>query len=465
MKNSEALAGRRRSKGAAMAALLLAVSLVVPAAGAGHVFMHVNVITLDDAGVLDDQHVVVTDGRIARIGPADEVELPDGHTRIDARGAWLLPGLTEMHAHVPPDHADEAFAHDMLRLFLAHGVTTVRGMLGAPWHLPLRDALAQGKLDGPRLYTSGPSLNGNSVESPEAGRKMVREQAAAGYDLLKIHPGLSLEAFRAIAGTADEEGIPFAGHVPEAVGVTNALAAGMATIDHLDGYVHTLVPASRRANGGFFGVGLVAHADAGRIPAIARATRDAGVAVVPTETLMVNVLAEGDTDTLLEDPALAYMPESWRERWAAGRDNLRGRPEFDPEAAERFLELRRELLAAMYEAGVEILFGSDAPQIFNVPGASVRPEMATMEAAGMSRYDILASATRGPARHFGADDVFGRVATGLEADLVLVAGNPLDDLDHLRHPVGVMSRGEWYDRQRLDALLESVRRSSAGEGS
>ena len=130
-------------------------------------------------------------------------------------------------------------------LFVANGVTTVRGMLGHASHLQLREDLLAGNTFGPRLITSGPSLNGRSVSGAADGARQVREQHAAGYDFIKIHPGLDDEEFAAIASAANELGIPFAGHVPEDVGLSRALQAGIATIDHLDGYMAALMPAER----------------------------------------------------------------------------------------------------------------------------------------------------------------------------------------------------------------------------
>ena len=104
---------------------------------------------------------------------------------------------------------------------------------------------------GPRLFTSGPSLNGRSVSGPRDARRQVRDQAAAGYDFIKVHPGLSSDEFEALAETANELGIPYAGHVPVAAGLSTALRLNMATIDHLDGYFVALLPPGSHRSGGY----------------------------------------------------------------------------------------------------------------------------------------------------------------------------------------------------------------------
>ncbi|MGI9249094.1 MAG: amidohydrolase family protein, partial [Woeseiaceae bacterium] len=197
-------------------------------------FVNVNVVPMSSETVIHAQTVVIEDGVVRVIGSVDEVRIPEGAKAIDGTDRFLLPGLAEMHAHVPratSDNLDRYFS-----LFVANGVTTVRGMLGEPSHLALRQQLLDGEVFGPRLITSGPSLNGRTVSGAPDAREQVREQVAAGYDFVKIHPGLSADEFRALAETANELGIPFAGHVPVAAGIEMAMQHKMVAIDHLDGY-------------------------------------------------------------------------------------------------------------------------------------------------------------------------------------------------------------------------------------
>ena len=212
------------------------------AQGAATAFIGVNVLPMDKEGVLADQTVVVTDGKITSIAPAAKTQIPTGAVKIDGTGKFLMPGLGELHAHIPGGKAPEADIERTLFLYVANGVTTIRGMLGDPRHLVYRERVAKGEVLGPRIYTSGPSFNDNTASTPEAAVAMVVEQKKAGYDLLKIHPGVPRNAFDVMAAKADELRIPFAGHVPEAVGLTRALETKYRSIDHLDGYVEALVP-------------------------------------------------------------------------------------------------------------------------------------------------------------------------------------------------------------------------------
>ena len=437
--------------------LCLLMSASLAAAPAPVVFTHVTVVPMDDASVLADRHVFLRDGRIERIVPAVEAGSTEGYTVIAARGRYLLPGLAEMHAHIP-GVAQREFAEDVLTLYVAHGVTTIRGMLGEPWHLELRDAVARGDVLGPRIYTAGPSFNGNSVESPAQAARMVAEQVDAGYDFLKLHPGLEREEFDAIVATARELGIEFSGHVSSAVGVPRALAARQRAIDHQDGYIDALVaapPGDRPA--GFFGFNLVDAADEGRIPGLARATRQGGVWIVPTETIMLNALSPEPPDVLAARPEMAYLPAELVERWTGAKRSFLANPHYGEARAERFFALRRALLAEMHAAGVELLLGSDSPQFFNVPGFSIYHELEAMRAAGLSNHEVLRSGTVNVARFYGAESRYGAIREGLEADLVLLEDNPLESLETLQRPAGVVLRGLWLDREMLDQRLAAIR--------
>lgn len=421
-------------------------------------FVNVHVVPMDEETVLRDRSVVIEDGRITAIHEADSWQ-PDGDmTVIDGGGGYLLPGLAEMHAHVPGEDTPMQLREDILFLYLANGVTLARGMLGEPWHLELREALAAGEMTGPRLVTSGPSLNGNTVDSPEQGARKVREQAEAGYDFIKLHPGLTREQFDAIARTAEEVGIDFAGHVSRDVGIDRALEAGYATIDHLDRYLYGLVTEETQetVEPGFFDYKFAPHADRERIDGLAERTREAGVWNVATESLMENYLLTGMDGIRDRRPEFRYVPDEMVDGWIERIEAVRQSEDYDREAAKTFLSVRRDILRALHEAGAGLLLGSDAPQVFNVPGFSIHHELALMESAGLTPYEVLRTGTVNPARFLDRTSERGTVRPGRQADLILVEDNPLESLAALQEPRGVMIRGQWFPREALESRLEAI---------
>lgn len=420
-------------------------------------FLNVNVIPMSDEQIIRQQTVIVSDGVIVLIDDVDEVPVPEGIAIVDGTDRYLLPGLAEMHAHVPPVASvdlDRDFA-----LFIANGVTTVRGMLGHPSHLQLQSDLLAGNRTGPRLITSGPSLNGRSVTGPADGARQVREQHAAGYDFIKIHPGLDDEEFAAIAKTANDLGMPFAGHVPVSVGLGGALASGMASIDHLDGYMAALMPPNNDASGGyggFFDVLLADDVDEDGMRALADATARAGTWIVPTETLVEQLINDIPVSELRNRVEMQYMPEATVERWAAAKQQQQQERGYSADVAAKAIYLRRMLIRELHDAGAGILLGSDAPQVFNVPGFSLHRELELMVAAGLTPFEALKAGTANVAQFLGLKT--GVIEAGREADLVVLDSNPLEDIASTRRVHGVMVRGRWYSAADIEALLEPFRR-------
>lgn len=419
--------------------------------------VNVDVIPMNSETVLKQQTVVVSDGVISVIGPVDDVPIPRDAKVIDGTDRFLMPGLAEMHAHVP--RADSVNLDRYFSLYVANGVTLIRGMLGQGSHLALREQLEDGAVFGPRLVTSGPSLNGRSVTGAAQARQMVRDQQQSGYDFVKIHPGLTAEEFEAIGTTAGEIGIPFAGHVPVAAGIERALQLNMATIDHLDGYFASLLPADSDGAGGyggFFDVMLADEIDVERIAEIAGKTAASGTWNVPTEVLIEDRINAVPAAELRNRPGMRYMPQSTVEQWVARKEALLAEHDFDPEVAALAIELRRRLIFELHKAGAGLLLGSDSPQVFNVPGFSVHNELGALVGAGLTPYEALRTGTASVAAFLGSNT--GVIAVGRSADLVMLDANPLLDIRHAQRIHGVVLRGRWHSAEvlalRLSGYLE-----------
>ena len=420
----------------------------------------VTVIPMDRERRLPGQTVVVRGDRIVELGPAASVKVPEGATRVEGKGRFLIPGLAELHAHIPGEQASDSAVERTLFMYLAGGLTTVRGMLGHPRHLELRARAARGELLSPTIYAAGPSLNGNSIPDPAGARKAVMEQKEAGYDLLKIHPGVSREAFDTLVATARRVGIPFAGHVPTEVGVAHAIESRYATIEHLDGYIEAMIqegaPVSAEQSA-FFGLNLGEHLDESKLPALVEATKRAGVWNVPTQVLLENLVLVGSSTELARRPEMRYVAPEMLAQWAQEKDGMLAETESTPESARRTIEVRRHLIKALHAAGAGLLLGSDAPQVYNVPGFSTHRELESLVAAGLSPYRALETGTRNVARYFGTERETGTVERGKRADLVLLEADPLVDIRNTTKRAGVMVRGRWLSREEIERRLTPPR--------
>jgi imidazolonepropionase-like amidohydrolase len=194
-------------------------------------------------------------------------------------------------------------------------------------------------------------------------------------------------------------------------------------------------------------------------------TRAAGVWNVPTLSLVEHLASPESPEEMARRPEMRYMPPQVIDGWVRAKHQFQARPDFQPPAARRLVEIRQQLTRALHDAGAPLALGSDAPQFFNVPGFSIHPEMEMMVAAGLTPYEVLVTGTRNPAVYFGTPDEFGTVAVGRRADLILLDANPLDDIANARRIAGVMASGQWLPQERIDERLEAIAEQVRGPGS
>ena len=424
-------------------ALMFFVALGQSSSAQDLAFVGVNVAPMDRNRILNNQTVIVQDGRIAHVGPAGSTRVPDGALRLEGRGKYLMPGLGEMHGHIPSTLEPREFTEAVLFLYVANGVTTVRGMQGAPGQLDLRDRAKRGELLAPNLYLAGPAFSGKTIKSVEEAIQRVRQQKGEGWDLLKVLPGLARDHYDAMARTAKEVGISFAGHVPADVGLVHAIQSGQETFDHLDGYIEYLQGEK----------GPVTEA---KFQEIAKLSREAGVWVVPTMALWETLRGTADLATLLAFPELKYMPLQQIQQWTSAQESLLKNSDFKPDVARNVIKNRMRLLKVLHDGGVKILLGSDAPQRFSVPGFSIHREMKRMADAGMKPYDILRSGTYNVGLYLKEKDNFGTIEVGKRADLILLDANPLEDISNFARRSGVMVRGRWLSEREIQSRLDQI---------
>jgi hypothetical protein len=247
------------------------------------------------------------------------------------------------------------------------------------------------------------------------------------------------------------------------VGVEGALQARQSTIDHIDDYIDALNPPTSpawSATGGERVRLMALNADESRIPELARATREAGVAIVPTQILWEVLRGARDPRLMADRPENRYMAPMTIQGWTSTVSNLRSNA--DPAAAAREVVLRNKLLKAMSDDGVLILMGTDAPQLFSVPGFSLYRELPVMVEAGMTPFQVLQSGTVNVAKFLDNEDEAGTVSVGKRADPLLLDANPLDDIGAIEQNAGVMIDGRWLSAESIRARLDAIAAKHAG---
>jgi imidazolonepropionase-like amidohydrolase len=473
--------------------LAVAVSLLVtaethetPALDPTLVISDVSVIPVDTNEVLSHRAVVIRNGVVAAIVPTSSAEIPADATVVDGTGKFLIPGLVDSHAHITPldarisngdralvrlrDQAGPPYPYDsrVLRGFVAAGVTTVIHMGGGgDTVLRLRDLTAAGKIVGPRLIVGKlidgpaeavlPALNktppASSMAHPTTaadGRAAVLDAKTAGYDFIKAYQHLNRATYDAIVGTARSQGMPVWGHLPE-LGCPDCVDIGHPFEVPMDNIAHAEELGRYAMQSGF---------DPGQLFFLAGLVRKSGMALTPT-LITSRTIAALYRDRELHLPpqeVLRYVDPLTLRSWQPARvrylsDSFRQQPDIDKYPAE--IDFSRVLVRLLWRQGVVLTVGTDAPTVPGLTcGFSVWTEMRELRAIGLSPLEVLRAATVN-AHHLMRDpDGAGVVRVGSPADLLLLDGNPLEDISNVEHLRGVILKGRWLSAADIERAMD-----------
>ena len=409
-------------------------------------FIDVNVVPMDSNRVLNSQTVIVRDGRITQIGAAPSTPVPEGASRIDGQGKYLMPGLTDMHVHGLEDNLQEE-----MFLYIANGVTSIRHLKGRSEFLKLRQQIARGEVLGPTIYTCGPIVFGD--KKPEDARRIVAEQAKAGYDCIKIYDDWSREGYEALVAAANTHNIPAVGHLARNLPLDVNLRR-RTEVSHAEEFIYTFFMKET-------GRGEWAQREA-LIPKVVEMVKANDVAV--TGTLVAydyigRVIADETLQALVNKAELKYVPRKRRTKMTTDSGY---RDRFKSGAAVGFrngLSLQKKLIKALQDAGVKILLGTDGSMQAGVPvipGFAVHEELRLLVDAGLTPYEAILAGTRNAAEILNGAREFGTVSVGKRADLILIEGNPLTDVANAGRRVGVMIRGRWIPESEIRRGLSEI---------
>ncbi|HVT17279.1 MAG TPA: amidohydrolase family protein [Thermoanaerobaculia bacterium] len=408
-------------------------------------FRHVNVVTMDHPGVLQDQTVLISGDEIASIAPASATRIPNGARVIEAGGKYLFPGLVDFHSH---PYAEE------LPSFLAYGDTTIVTLDGEGLAWPDLEARAAGTplpnvisatriLDGvpptdPRFYTIG------SPDDVPAILDLERQRGAA---LVKVYTSLHEPEFRRVAQEARKRGMAVAGHIPRKLSMETVLVGGLNLVAHGEEFFQFMPSDATEA----------------QIDPVVRMTAENGVALIPNLVAYVEMPRHAAAlNVILQDPEIAYVSPATYHEWSpandryARRSNIAG---FVAISATR-LETLKLLTRKMHRAHVLLLAGTDAP-VVAFPGVALLEEIGLLSQSGLGNYEALKTATVNPglfaAKYMKGRKRFGAVEVGDQADLLLLGADPVASLDALKRLDGVMVKGRWWTPEDLSRPRERIK--------
>jgi hypothetical protein len=440
------------------------------------VITNANIVDVVDGAVLRDRTVLIAGTRIVQVAPAGGIAVPAGAKVVNASGAYLIPGLWDMHAHAASEDRVQLF----FRLFLANGITGFRDMWGSRDVAAHARALVEaGELPGPsHVEASGHLIDGPggmwpgslTAGTPEEGRRLADSLHAAGAPFLKVYHGLLPETYFAIAERARELDIPVAGHVPFLVRAADAATAGQRSNEHLFGvlegcssdegailaeFARSMAAAQAKDIGTLAGIMLervrrsVATQDDDVCRVLAQGFIEHETWQVPTLVSLRGKVYPREL-TAAGDPRARYFAPP--RDWAPGRFGVMMTAEQEA-VVQAGWERQKQIVGLMAATGVPFLAGTDAPVTWAFPGFGIHDELALLVEAGLNPLQALQAATLNPARFMGRTADIGTVAEGRLADLVLLDANPLQDITNTTRIRAVVAGGRLYRRADLDLLL------------
>jgi imidazolonepropionase-like amidohydrolase len=443
---------------------------------------HVTVIDMTGALPAADQTVLVEKQRITAVGATASIHIPRGMKIVDASGKFLIPGLADMHVHLTAAGEPDGSRRFMIPLLLANGITTVRDMGGYLESLiPLRKEIEDGKRLGPRIVFAGPYLDGSPpsfepsfvVTNRTQANEDVHQLAQRSVDFIKVQSILSRGAYFAIAEAARRERIPFEGHVPDQVTAAEAADAGQRSIEHLTNVLRGCSRDEAKLMREQFYVPpkkeIVAQAHARvvrwqreMLESFSQTNSDALIArfvakdvwQAPTLVLLKHDAFPTLGNTEVRNESEKYVPKGTLENWKKGRAmQMRFVNEAESGLREELFAKSQALVGRMQKMGVHLLAGTDTPAPDVVPGFGLHEELALLVAAGLTPMQTLQSATSSAAEFLAKERDSGTVAAGKYADLVLLDGDPLENIRNTGKIRALVLRGRYLDRQALDGLL------------
>lgn len=465
--------------------LIMPILWIQPSVGAGAqvekytAFVDVNLVPMTDEIIIPQQTVLVEGKRITAVGPLKAMDLPADSIIIDGSNCYLMPGLADMHIHTDTKWLNGGWPVSPLDLFLSNGVTTIRdfGPKGAPtdYALRWRDQIKKGRFRGPTIFAAGPILYGPVANA----EKIVRNQKERGFDFVKLYSFLSATEFHNAMATAKKLDMYTAGHIPFAVGLDGILSEGLNEIAHIEELDFEFLDFDRFRTLGheqWFRyllqlaseqMGPVADLPSDelklryqtKIKEIVHKLKGSKIPVDTTLTVDDIVVKKlFHADRLAEGPTSKYLPYGFIESLKQGKNRhqiqFKGHEDFAPV----HFKLNQLLLRELHAGGVTLVLGTDAGGMGMglVPGFSLHDELRIMIENGFSPYEAIRTATVNAAdviNKMNGKGNFGTIEVGKKADLLMIRGNPFENLNNLKKIQGVMASGQWFDKTALQKML------------
>jgi imidazolonepropionase-like amidohydrolase len=388
-----------------------------------------------------DSVVLIDGGKILAAGKRSEIRIPKGYRTVDAKGKTVLPGLFDTH-----QHATQA---EWFPAMLAAGVTTARDAANEiEFIVPIRDAIKEGRALGPRLLLAGYIDSGEhplgrmTAETPEQAKALVNQYKNAGFEQIKIYQSLKPELVKIVTDEAHRLGMTVTGHVPTRMNIYGAVENGFDQVNHINFAFRAMLPKDFKPTPG----------QQPKIDPESEAAQEGLKFLRDRKIVFEPTLARSELNIHARTkPYSAREPGMFKApyEFSVLLETMGSPPEAEARA-EQTMELMLKVTKALYKAGVPLLVGTDLA----VPGHTQFREMELLVKAGLSPIEAIQAATIVPARVFKLDKELGTIEAGKIADVILVDGNPLENISNVRKVKFAIANGRMYD---TDKLWRSIR--------
>jgi imidazolonepropionase-like amidohydrolase len=413
---------------------------------AEYVVTNVHVVDVQTASVLRNHNVLVKQGLIVSVSavmPETEDILV-----IDGKGAYLVPGLWDMHTH---NSLERGIFH------VAAGVTTVRDLGNNPDnYFNVREGFDTGSVIGPRSFAAG-IVEGKSpfsapikklAESAQEAVALVNEYADMGYPQIKIYSSLQPDWVKPVAKQAHKRGMRVSGHVPAFMSAVEAVEAGYDELQHINFLFLNFLAGRQDDTRTPLRFSLVAEQSGNldlrseEVDDFVKLLVDKSVVVDPTVSIYVEMFTHRAGEL---SPSFAMiadrLPPSEKRGMLAGRMDVN-----DDNVAQytRSANAMLEMVKKLHDQGVKIVAGTDS-----LPGFGLHREMELYQQAGIPASEVLRIATLAAAEVMGDSELSGSISPGKRADMVLLAENPLEDIAAVRSARLVFKGDRYFESNQL----------------
>lgn len=402
---------------------------------------NINVVDVEKEQIIPSQQIIINDGVISAIRPAQTPYHDQSVVIKDGNGGYIMPGLIDMHVH--------AYEKSAFELSLSHGVTHVRVMNGVPQHLRWRNQQSAGEwlasgmsVSSPIIHSGEPQPLSWTANTEQQARELVQQAKQQGYDLIKAYGSLSKESLLAIIDESNKLSLPVAKHGPHpASGMAWKELHGLQSLEHVEDIYQGPLNFSQNNDKLQTTLDKLAQLDTPVTPTLN----------IFWQLTQLSQNKQGFLDSLPQDyisPIIAWEDKNNQVgRWLNSSTKMATHN-------QNTLEWLSKITLELQHKDIPILVGSDAGVLLSPHGLATHNELRLLKLSGLSGFSVLRSATILPAKALGKANEFGRVTVGLKADLIFTHSDPTQDLSRLKTPDAVIKTGKWLAKSELAQLRQ-----------